>query len=186
MQNLFLFTGRGQRSKDLALWFEKYEKHFNVIPMEPPIEWYSRPNGVNDQQASIESLKLTVQSLATKIKNYFPYTKPAFAGFSAGAVVALELSFQMEVDFVIVNSGAILNFGHNKDISDSKTKYYIHHDIRDQVFTWQERCLPMLDYLKYNDIEVILDSNGLHSLSDKAIEYFLNRICLGNLLSTPL
>lgn len=185
MQNLFLFTGRGQAAEDLAPWFEKYEKYFNVIPMEPSVEWYSRPNGVNDQQKSIETLKATVQSLALKIKNYFPYTKPALAGFSAGAVVALELSFEMPIDFVIVNSGAILNFGHNKDISDSKTKYYIYHDIRDQVFTWEERCLPMLDYLKFNDIEVIADNKGKHCLSENAIDYFLNRICLENQISKP-
>lgn len=184
---LFVLTGRNQDVYDIGMCFEKFKGLFDVIIKEPYKwyskdnappnaifnEWYPKPNGPNDQQNAVEGLITNSKKMA---KEFSQYPKIALAGFSAGAVMALEVSFLLDnVEFAIINSGAVLNMDTTRTVKN-KTKYFIHHDNRDKVFTWEDRYLPMINYLKHNDVCTKNTNTGMHYLDDTSLTYFLEKI----------
>lgn len=179
-KTVYLLAGRGMDPRKMFEFFKGLFPNFNVLTIEPDIEWYPIPNGINDQENAVLGVKKAAQEVANLIKSSnVPLNKVGIIGFSAGAVVALESSFLFEeLGFVISCSGAILepkNLDLN-EISKIKTPYHIIHGKEDKVFSFEERYLPVKKVLENNEsffYELEMD----HTLSLKTlheISIFIN------------
>lgn len=186
---IICLPGRGGRSKNIAEMYSNLNSSL-AIGLEPASknhdfvgEWYPRPNGPNDQQNAVNGLEANIpyikEFVQAKIDRYEP--KQTFiVGFSAGAVVALRLSFEMKFAGCIAHSGAILDS--TKFPKDhSKNRTLITHSINDDVFSYENRFIPMKRFLSqtlpvesfyYSEFEVGGHHIGIDAL--RAAYHFIN------------
>jgi len=175
--NLYLLAGRGMNPKVMIESFGQCFQNWNISTIEPDIEWYPAPNGINNQYDAVVGVKEAGQLVASLIKenSNFPLNRVGIAGFSAGAVVALEASFILkELGFVISCSGAILDTMSLdlNEIRKIKTAYHIIHGRQDTIFSWNERYLPVKKTLENNnsyfyelDLDHRISSDVLYKIS---------------------
>ena len=152
-------------------------QEFLLIGVDPQTEWYPIPNGENDQDHAINGLKKTAKELQCFLKSLqekyeFCPEQTALVGFSAGAVIALELALHAaeEYKMVISHNGAIFA---NKEIpqADKKTNFVLLHTQDDACFTWTERYVPMKNALCQKGYNVISIEHpiGGHKVFDEDI-----------------
>ena len=86
-----------------------------VYSIQPENEWYPIPNGIDDQVDAVNGLDENISSIRDYIfdllrKDEIKTENTVLIGFSAGAVVALELltKYQDNFSLVVCHSGAIL------------------------------------------------------------------------------
>lgn len=149
----FLLTGRGQQAEHFLGLYSEYSDDMNYVSIEPE-EWYPIPNGAQDQRASIDGIKTNLyvlHKMVKRISKEFNIEKEnvSLIGFSAGAVMALELMAHNKKNFhsVISHAGAILRNDNFPKCKNSTPNLLIHNE-NDDCFYWDERFIPMCQCLK--------------------------------------
>lgn len=151
-KNCFLFLpGRGSHGKDLCEMFMQAVQSSSLIVGITPEgrQWYPRPNGPNNQEDAIAGLKDSVKTVQSAVRTIYddygiPAHRIALVGFSAGAVMALQVGLTTKINFpVIVSfSGAILEPEKIPE-PNTTTEFLLFHNQDDDVFGYKERFLPM-------------------------------------------
>ena len=146
--------------------------------LEPEVEWYPMPNGIDNQSEAIEGLHDNLPIIRNSIKELIaaeniPISNTILIGFSAGGVVALGLAcnFDDEYNLVISHSGAILEPGALKPCA-VKTKFFLFHREDDYCFDWHERYLPMKNALISQGYNVLFTERGFgnHTIYKNDVE----------------
>ncbi len=156
----------------------KFAKHMELkrtvmAALEPyRLAWYPRPNGIRDQARTVMGLPYAVAAArdsiekikkATDIKN----NQIVLMGFSAGAVVGLQLAIQANEPFAACISFAGAIFEPHKVVkAKNQTPIFLQHNKLDDCFDWHERYLPTRDSLKANgyNLTIAERSEGHHTL----------------------
>lgn len=123
--------------------------------------WYPMPRGANDQEHALQGLDYAnhaVRKVIQVIEKGYNIKKSdiALLGFSAGAVVALDVAINSDEPFAccVSMSGAILNpAGVRPAVND--TPIVLQHNLYDDVFSWDERYVPTRDALINNNYQVV-------------------------------
>lgn len=179
---IILLPGRGQSASDILDQYNFKELNETVlIAIEPAIEWYPIPRGMDNQNEAIEGLKFAIPNLEkviSKCEKEFniPRNKVALAGFSAGAVMAIQIAANSEQSFaaVISHAGAILD-PTSLPAAKNDTPFLLLHAKDDDCFSWDERYLPMKKALieKGYEIDTFEKENGGHYMSSDEAYFFL-------------
>lgn len=176
---IILMTGRNGRAIDLLKYYEKFcelEKT-RLISIEPIDEWYPIPYSPENQQEAIMGLKVSIpqfNKLVSKIEKKFKIdrSKIVLAGFSAGAVMAIQVAAHSDKPFaaVISHNGAILA-PDELPKSKHKTPILLIHSKNDECFSWEERYLPMKKVLfeKEYTVEFCEKEYGNHFINPEDI-----------------
>jgi predicted esterase len=149
---ILLLPGRGQSALDMLSRYVNFTSGLDdilLIAVDPIEEWYPAPNGSNDQEQACWGLKISVPQLENficELENNFNISREniAIAGFSAGAVMAIQVATQTTRPYaaVVSHNGAILE-PHLLPKSSNKTPFLLIHSKDDDCFYWEERYLPM-------------------------------------------
>ena len=177
---VILLPGRGQHTQDMLRSYDQYSNLdcMRLIGIGPIDEWYPAPNGANDQLDAIWGLKISVPELdffIEKIEKEIGINrdKIALSGFSAGAVMAIQLAALTKSKFaaVISHNGAILD-PRSLPQSSNDTPIFLIHNKNDDCFSWDERYIPMKDSLLKNGykLEFIESEEGDHYMHQEDVE----------------
>lgn len=164
---LYVLPGRNGHPNPIICAYKKFLPDHNIIGIWPEEEFYPIPNGPNDQQEAIAGLTKTVDFLCKEVNWRLG---ASIVGFSAGAVVALELGLSLwRFSNLVLHSGACFE--------PEKTIYKINSVIHvpkimttfsknDSVFGYKERYLPMRQALENNafDFEELISEDGGHNV----------------------
>lgn len=152
-----------------------------VIP--PNNVWYPMPNGPNDQEDAIKGLPKARNYINKKIatishKHHIPTKNFFLAGFSAGAVMAIEVTTRNDICGAAIHSGAILDIDGLPQRNGHDPKFYLFHNTDDMVFSWNDRFLPMADTLAVKDYstKLVVRKNGGHTIDNRDIDLFVGFI----------
>lgn len=179
---LFLLPGRGMNPALMRFYFKSFEEQYLIVTIDPEDHWYPSPNGPNNQTAAVEGVEKRAVELAEFISNKscelgYTTSETALAGFSAGAVMGLEVSFLIKnLLFVISCSGAILDVYQVRDLKNISSKYFLIHGMDDTVFSWKERFLPTQKFLTDSQLQVTCLTSNLisHEIHRGMIDACLN------------
>ena len=172
---VILLTGRGGKAETLVLKYKQFLDKSRLIGIQPIFEWYPMPNGANDQDEAVKGLAESIQKLKDhidEIKNQYnlTYEEIALIGFSAGAVMAIQIAtvFNETFAFVVSHNGAILEPEEIKECS-LKTPIMLIHSKNDDCFSWEERYLPMKEALLEKNYNVFLieKKNDEHAITQE-------------------
>ena len=177
---VLLLPGRGQTAQDIL---RRYDQCSNLdcmrlIGIGQIIEWYPAPNGANDQLDAIWGLKISVPELDAFIEsiqkdNGINRDEIALSGFSAGAVMAIQLAAFSNEKFaaVVSHNGAILD-PNSLRMATNDTPIFLIHNKNDQCFSWDERYIPMKNSLFKNGykLEFVESEEGDHYMHQEDIE----------------
>lgn len=182
---IVLLVGRGQTALNILEQYDYEDFHQSVVvAIEPLKEWYPCPNGLDDQVEAIEGLKYAVpqlNKLIINLQNQFnlPRNKVALVGFSAGAVMSLQLVSNSTEEFagVVSHAGAILD-PENLPQAKNKTPILLIHAQDDDCFSWDERYLPMKKALENQGYNLTVKESefGGHYMSSSEAMDFLNQV----------
>lgn len=172
---LFLLPGRSCPSEMMEQFYfhADLQDTLLVIPEPYGLSWYDMPNGPNDQENAISSLKIAVKEVDDLIclfqkSHNLERNQIAIAGYSAGGVISLEVMSKSKQAFACAFclSGAILDID-NFPKAKNKTPILIRHAVDDDCFDWHERYLPMKNKLIENDYNFYCSEKycGGHSIS---------------------
>lgn len=176
---IVLMVGRNGRAIDLLKYYKEFceLERTRLISIEPVDEWYPAPRSPEDQQEAIWGLKVSVPQFDTfvsEIEKDFKTDRSqiVLAGFSAGAVMAIQVAAYSENPFaaVISHNGAILAPDELPE-SKHKTPIFLIHSKNDECFGWEERYLPMKKALlkKGYTVELCEKEDGDHSIDPEDI-----------------
>lgn len=126
-----------------------------LVTLEPyKLQWYPRPKGAHDQAQTIKGLPFAVASAQTaveQVKKALDLTNDQIVvmGFSAGAVVALQLGMQADEPFAatVALAGAVFEPDKVKPAKNDMP-IILQHNKDDDCFDWWERYLPMRNALQ--------------------------------------
>ena len=151
--NVILLTGRGGKAATLVRKFAPFLQYSRLIGVEPIEEWYPMPNGANDQIYAVEGLEIAAPQLKSFLENIqsnFACQSHdlALVGFSAGAVMALQMvtNYTTKYAAVVAHSGAILCPDKVQNCIND-TPIFLFHNMDDDCFAWDERYIPMKNAL---------------------------------------
>lgn len=168
--------GRGGTGKEMVEFYKQSEltKSLIVGVTPPNRQWYPLPNGVEDQKEAVGGLNDAVTNVfktLSKVRRSFGITSrnTALVGFSAGAVVALQVAAHSEHPFaaVLCHSGAILEPDKLPPCKHPSTKIMLIHSRDDTCFYWDERYIPMKEALlakgyNFTSLERETGNHGLY------------------------
>lgn len=124
-------------------------------------QWYPMPFGVNNQQKACEGMEVAYDILSREIDGFLKWQnlkkeETVLLGFSAGAVMALQLAVRSEEKWAACVSlgGAILEPDKVGPVKN-ETPLILQHNRNDQTFEWFERYLPMRDALENQGHNVV-------------------------------
>lgn len=174
---VIFLPGRGGKAQTLLDHYDMFAglQHSLFLGIDPEDEWYPMPNGPDDQGQAVAGLESSVLRLKNFIEilqfTYkFSPEQTALVGFSAGAVMALQLALNFGENYaaVICHSGAILQ-PQNVRPNKKDTTFFLLHSQDDDCFFWDERYVPMKNALSqngYNTLTVERRTGGHHVFSD--------------------
>jgi predicted esterase len=148
---ILALPGRGGLGEDLAEIYLKTRLSKTLIVGITPKnkEWYPMPFGPYNQKRAVEGIDVAMEAIEEVIstieKKYNINSKKiALAGFSAGAVMAIQLAAHSNKKFaaVISHCGAILE-PYSMPKAQNKVPILLTHSWDDVIFDWQERYIPM-------------------------------------------
>jgi predicted esterase len=165
---LIILPGRGSPPEMILDYYTFWNQYGNLhnphlnphlikIEINPLDEWYPTPYGSNNQKEAVAGVASMLLSLDAQIKElqdlYKIKRNQVFIfGFSAGAVMALQLAMNSDEKFggVVAHSGAI--FEPDKvNPCKNRTRIMLIHNRNDDCFTWDERYVPMKESLAKNN-----------------------------------
>ena len=166
--------GRGHTGFMIGEWYNTLQLEETLIVGITPEGrcWYPMPNGPFDQEEALAGMMGSVQSInqtIVEIQGIYGLKKEqiALVGFSAGAVMAMQVAAHSDEAFaaVVSHGGAILDptsFPARKH----ETPFILQHNADDDAFEWEERFLPTKETLSTNqyNLSLILRQNGGHTV----------------------
>lgn len=184
---MLILPGRDQTGVELAKqWCNIFLDNTMIILITPKDkEWYPLPYNALDQEDAIlglEKAKETIDYVLDRIQLEFriPAEKTAIAGFSAGGVMANYVGINSNKEYAgfISHSGAILEPEFVPKCKFKSVPFILTHSRNDDVFSWEERYIPMKNSLINNGYNVkFLESMNRHCISDDEIEFAALSIC---------
>lgn len=163
---LLCLPGRGSDATQITVGYQEKLKDYGIKDTlflglhREWNRWYPMPNGPNDQADALVGLQESVDLIKVKIlelsaKYNLPLKKIGLVGFSAGAVVSLQVVTQMEEPLAVVLScsGAILDPAAVPEAKND-TLIWLCHNQDDSVFGWAERYQPTVEALKTKGYKV--------------------------------
>lgn len=179
-----LFAGRGMSNQHLSNLCEMLNINETIFVLLEPFNrhYYPSPNGINDQERSIiglEKFMPIAESTIEKIQEIFdiPRQEIVVGGFSAGAVIALQLALLTKTPYAaaISMAGAIFE---TEKIPKAKHQFPIllQHNKDDSCFDWYERFIPMKESLITNKYNVLTSEKnfGGHNITTHEVELLQN------------
>lgn len=171
---IILMVGRGGRAIDMLQYYKEVCEldRTRLIAVEPLDEWYPAPKSPDDQQEAIWGLKVSVPEFDYFIseleKDYSTNrSEIVLCGFSAGAVMAIQVAAYSDKPFaaVISHAGAILA-PDAMPLAKHDTPFLLIHSKDDQCFSWDERYIPMKKALLRNEysVELCEREDGDHAI----------------------
>lgn len=175
--------GRGGHGETLAKIYndvsKKNDAPFLVIGLTPrKFKWYPMPNGASDQREAvngIERARIAIEETVYRISDKFGFSHDniALVGFSAGAVMAIQVAVHSIEPYacVVGHSGAILD-PPSLPYCHTPTPIILTHNQDDQCFSWEERYLPMKNALidKRYKLRWIESKEGNHNIWDDSLD----------------
>lgn len=128
--------------------------------------WYPMPNGIYDQKDAVEGLPEASEVVNNMIDNFMDLykieeNKISVIGYSAGAVVAIDVSFRRNFKNIVSLAGAILE-PENVAPCQNQSEYHLQHDYLDTTFDWIERYEPMKNALITNGYKAFLHETSYY------------------------
>lgn len=176
---IILMVGRCGRAIDMLRYYKdvcELDKT-RLISVEPIDEWYPAPRNPEDQEEAIWGLKVSVpefDAFVSKLEEDFSIERSeiVLSGFSAGAVMAIQVAAYSEKPFaaVISHAGAILD-PKAMPLAKHNTPFFLVHSKDDQCFSWDERYIPMKKALLQNEytVELCEKDDGDHAIAAEDI-----------------
>lgn len=178
---VLLLPGRGQPGSDILARYNNFApalENCRLVSIEPIEEWYPAPNGADDQLEACWGLKVSVPELCEFIEElqaeYGLEKKDiAIVGFSAGAVMAIQVAIGTQEPFgaIVSYSGAVLEPDEIPPAFND-TPFLLIHNEDDDCFSWEERYVPMKEALENQQYRVTnwTSSMGGHGMSSTTID----------------
>lgn len=172
--NVILLSPRGGCLESLfqihRFLFSGVEANFHFFAVD---QWYPIPDPFDPEKRRLskmgQSLSRDFLSQVVRLSDPTGGKNTIVFGYSAGAVMALDLvTHGMPVRAIVPCAGAILE-PTETPIATTNTRIYLHHGKRDDVFDWQERYLPMKSTLignGYNLVSTFESDFGGHGIID--------------------
>lgn len=173
-------AGRGIKSEHMRdICMHMHLEETLIVCFRPwQFAWYPQPNNSFDQADAVAGLPLAmketqkaINQICTKVYG-FKNKDIALVGYSAGAVVAIQLGLHAKNPFAAVVSlaGAILEPA-EVPACNRTTPFILQHNRDDLCFDWEERYLPMKESLIDNgyDVRTIERHWGGHNPSGEGI-----------------
>lgn len=167
--------GRGVPGFIMLRFARQMEMRRTVFATLDPLRlaWYPQPKGAHDQAATVNALPRATEAVREGIEKIkkatgFANSQIVLMGFSAGAVMALQVAMQEEAEpfaACVSLAGAIFE-PWKVDKAKNQTPILLQHNRDDECFDWYERYLPMREALQdggYNVIPLERDF-GPHTL----------------------
>lgn len=177
---VLLLPGRGQSPQHImaSYNFNRHLRDSVLVAIKPTEEWYPIPKGAKDQKDAVLGMTEVIprmQKFIEKLKSYFRISNRqiGIAGFSAGAVIAMQIAIHSTEPFagVVSHAGAILE-PDCIPYAKNETPFLLIHSEDDACFSWQERYLPMKRALE--DKNYIVHCRELtqkgHSMTEEDID----------------
>jgi len=172
-------VGRYGRAIDLIRFYREVCEldKTRLISVEPFVEWYPAPKNPDNQEEAICGLKTSVpkfDSFVSKIEEKYSIDRSTIvlSGFSAGAVMAIQVAANSQKPFaaVISHNGAILD-PETLQESNHNIPFFLIHSKNDQCFSWEERYIPMKKALlnKKYTVKVHEKEYGDHAIEPEDI-----------------
>ena len=177
---IIALAGRSNPAEIMRELCTDMELHRTVIVAFRPInyEWYPAPVSSVNQDEAVEGLpraRSAIQSNVERVQRAFNL-KPqqiALLGFSAGAVMALDVAVRSPGPFaaVVGIGGAILEPWTVPKCKHPDMPFLLLHNQDDFCFDWKERYLPMKNALLNNGYSVtpIERATGGHGISKRGM-----------------
>jgi predicted esterase len=143
-----LLPGRGDNACSLL---EEYRSNLGqelfVVAVRPQNEWYPKPNGPSDQEASIAGLEEVTPRLYRFLDDKIGAHRLFLAGHSAGSVVALKMATTHIFVGAVAHNGCLLN---PSSLSPCVffTPVLLVNARDDEVFSHEQRVAPTHEALK--------------------------------------
>jgi predicted esterase len=148
------------------------------VGLTPPnLMWYPQPYGTGDQQEAIKGLKAARRAVKRMIyhivsKFKIPPHRVALVGFSAGAVVALDVVAHMSSTLagVVSHSGCILDPASMPPARCPQDVLLFNRN-DDRVFLWDERVVPSLQALDQGNyaVQAWAEETGGHTVKPSEV-----------------
>lgn len=143
-----------------------------IVALEPDgLAWYPQPYAADRQDAAVAGLpaaRVGIENAVQRIEAGWGIdrSKIAIMGFSAGAVMALQVAAHAKKSFGAAVSlcGAILEPEKLPQCKHPDTGFLLLHNQDDYCFDWEERYLPMKRALMKNKYKVYVleEEHGGH------------------------
>lgn len=176
---IILMVGRCGRAIDMMRYYREVCEldRTRLISVEPLDEWYPAPKSPEDQEEAIWGLKVSVPEFdlfIAKLEEDYSINRSeiVLAGFSAGAVMAIQVAAYSQKPFaaVISHNGAILDPA-ALPMAAHDTPFFLIHSRDDQCFSWDERYIPMKKALlaKEYTVELCEREDGDHAIAPEDV-----------------
>lgn len=171
-KNCIVFlAGRGETAGPMAYSWKSFgwaETLF--IALTPTYRaWYPMPHGEYDQDCAVAGVPAAIrliESTLCRIRKRFPIPqeRTALVGYSAGAVMAIQVAAHSSKPYaaVVSHAGAILDPESLPVCSCEDTGFLLTHYMDDWSFSWEERFLPMYDALLNNGYSLFTATGEPH------------------------
>lgn len=172
--------GRGIKSEEMRdICMHMRLEETLIVCLRPwQFAWYPQPKNSFDQAEAVAGLPFAIKETQKAINQIctklfkFKNEDIALVGYSAGAVVAVQLGLHAKNPFaaVVSLSGAILEPSEVPPCNRT-TPFILQHNRDDFCFDWHERYLPMKESLIDNgyDVQTIERHWGGHNPSGNSI-----------------
>jgi predicted esterase len=175
---IITLPGRGKAGESLArIYANQYSlNNILIIGFTPPnCQWYPLPKADNQtkvlegMKSSRKFIKKAIKIVRTKFN--FKKKQIALVGFSAGAVMAIQIAAYSKNPYaaVVSHSGAIFNRNSLPCCVNPQTLYLLTHNQDDNCFSWQDRYIPMKKTLikKGYHVKTLESHGGGHMVNER-------------------
>lgn len=185
-KTILIFPGRDQDPEEIMSLYrgnKRIEESFNLIAVSPETEWYPKPNGLPNQSEAVSGICKSVKNVNEFVnrlssdENVDPL-KTILSGYSAGGVMALEVSMSNRFMAAVCHSGCILDVSRVKK-NQHRTPCLMIHARDDNTFGYGERFMPTKNALlrEGHVITTIEKQDGGHSIAAVDVEYAASFLC---------
>lgn len=185
-KTILIFPGRGQDPEELMSLYranKRIDEAFNLMAVNPEKEWYPKPNGVTNQSEAVSGICRSVRNINEIVnrlssKEGIDPLKIALSGYSAGGVIALEVSISNRFMAAVCHSGCVLDTSRIKR-SQHGTPCLMIHARDDGTFGYGERFMPTKNTLlrEGHMVTTIEKQDGGHSITAVDVDYAASFLC---------
>ena len=168
---IVFLPGRGETGHPMMRSWKEWGWTKTLFVALTPVyrAWYPMPNGEHDQDDAVAGIPAAIdliESTLARIRKRFPIPKErtALVGYSAGAVMALQVAAHSSEPYAaaVSHAGAILDPESLPPCKHEETGILLTHYMDDWSFSWEERFLPMYHALLSNGYSLFTATGEPH------------------------